>query len=250
MLRKPVIAGNWKMYKTRSQVSETLSALRREVDGYDDVEVVVCPPFTSLSVAHDVLEGSTIKLGAQNAHWDDEGAYTGEISTAMLLDCGCSHVILGHSERRQLFNESNVLVARRLEKVIQTPLIPILCVGETLEDRDAGRVEEVVLGQMEASLAQLTADSISRMIVAYEPVWAIGTGRTATPETAQQVHRMIRDWIARKYARAVSDGFRILYGGSVKSANIAELMSQTDIDGALVGGASLDALSFAKIVRF
>jgi triosephosphate isomerase len=249
-LRKPVIAGNWKMYKTRSETAATLRALRGEVDGEQRVEVVVCPPFTSLAAAAEVLAGSTISLGAQNTAWEDEGAFTGEVSPGMLLDCGCRYVILGHSERRQYFSESDEMIARKLAKVLSTPLIPILCVGETLEEREAGRVSEVVLGQLRRDLADLTEESVSRIIVAYEPVWAIGTGRTATPDTAEEVHGMIRQWLSRTYSPQMAEGLRILYGGSVKPGNIAELMAQPDIDGALVGGASLDAASFARIVRY
>jgi triosephosphate isomerase (TIM) len=250
MARKPVIAGNWKMYKTRSEVADTIRALRREVDGYEAAEVVICPPFTGLAAAAAALEGSTIRLGAQNAHWEEEGAYTGEISPGMLLDCRCRFVILGHSERRQVFGESDQMIARKLARVVATPLIPIFCVGETLEERESGRVREVVLGQMGRGLGELTGDAVSRIIVAYEPVWAIGTGRTATPEIAGEVHSMIRDWLGGTFSGELSQALRILYGGSVKPANIAELMAQPDIDGALVGGASLNAESFSRIVRF
>jgi triosephosphate isomerase (TIM) len=250
MARKPVIAGNWKMYKTGSEVADTIRALRREVDGYEAAEVIVCPPFTSLASAAAALEGSTIGLGAQNAHWETEGAFTGEVSPEMLLDCGCAYVILGHSERRQVFGETDGMIARKVAHVARTPLIPILCVGETLEEREAGDVQEVVLGQLERGFGELTEDAASRIIVAYEPVWAIGTGRTATPEIAEEVHSMIRGWLRETYSSELSEGLRILYGGSVKPANIAELMAQPDIDGALVGGASLDAGSFAGIVRF
>jgi triosephosphate isomerase len=250
MARKPVIAGNWKMYKTRAEVVETIRRLRDLVDGYEPVEVVVCPTFTGLSAAAEALQGSSIALGAQNCHWEDEGAYTGEISVGMLLDCGCRYVILGHSERRQHFFETDEMIARKLRKVVASPLRPILCVGETLEQREAGRVAEVVLGQLGSDLGGLSADQVSRVLVAYEPVWAIGTGRTATPEVAQEVHAMIRRWLTEKYSPQLAQDFIILYGGSVKPANIADLMAQPDIDGALVGGASLEAESFAKIIRY
>lgn len=249
-MRKPVIAGNWKMYKTRPEVASTLRALRTEVDGYERAEVVVCPTFTSLAAAAEVLEGSTIGLGAQNVAWEDEGAFTGEVSVGMLLDCGCRFVILGHSERRQFFSETDEMIARKLVKVLETSLNPILCIGETLAERDAGRVRDVVLGQLRRDLADLTEEKVSRIIIAYEPVWAIGTGRTATPETAEEVHNMIRSWLSETYSAPLADGLRILYGGSVKPGNIAELMAQPDIDGALVGGASLDAASFARIVKY
>ncbi len=250
MARKPVIAGNWKMYKTQSEVVRTIQGLRQKVDGHQAVEVVVCPTFTGLAAAAKALEGSTIQLGAQNVHWEDEGAYTGEISVGMLQDCSCQYVILGHSERRQYFLEDDESIGRKLSKVLGTSLTPILCVGETLDQREADRVEDVILGQLRRGLAELTEDEVSRIIIAYEPVWAIGTGRTATPEVAEEVHAMIRGWLRDTYSEALAEGLRILYGGSVKPGNIAELMAQPDIDGALVGGASLDAESFAQIVKY
>lgn len=250
MARKPVIAGNWKMYKSRSEVVGTLEELRKLVDGHAGVEVVVCPTFTSLAAAAEVLKGSTIKLGAQNVHWADEGAFTGEISTAMLLESGCDYVVIGHSERRQYFGETDETVCKRTAKALTTTLTPIVCVGETLTQREAGQVESVILGQLQTGLAGLTEDLISRIIIAYEPVWAIGTGKTATPEVAEEVHAMIRNWLRETYSAELADGLRILYGGSVKPGNISELMSQPDIDGALVGGASLDPGSFAQLVKF
>lgn len=250
MARIPVIAGNWKMFKTQKETAEMLKALREEVDNLKGVEVVVCPTFTSLAAAAAALKGSTIALGAQNVHYEDEGAFTGELSTGMLLDAGCSHVIIGHSERRQYFNETDDLLNKKLAKIVTTPLTPILCCGETLDEREAGKVEEVVLGQLEKATAGLTEEKLSRIIIAYEPVWAIGTGKTATPEMAEEVHAMIRSWLTQTFSQNFSDSVRILYGGSVKPDNIAELMSQPDIDGALVGGASLKADSFARIVKF
>ena len=250
MSRKPVIAGNWKMYKTQAEVIGTIEDLRALVEGYAEVEVVVCPTFTSLPAAANALRGSSIGLGAQNVHWEEEGAFTGEISTEMLLDVGCQYAIIGHSERRQHFSESDEMISRKLQKLIQTPLTPILCVGETLEEREAERVEEVVLGQLERSLAGLTVESVFRIIIAYEPVWAIGTGRTATPEVAEEVHSMIRGWLSKTYSEDLAGGIRILYGGSVKPGNVAELMAQPDIDGALVGGASLDSQSFSQLVKY
>jgi triosephosphate isomerase (TIM) len=250
MARQYVIAGNWKMFKTRSEAQSMVLELRQMVQGSEEVEVVVCPPFTALPAVSQVLEGASIRLGAQNVHWEEEGAFTGEISPGMLQDCGCSYVIIGHSERRQYFHETDEVINRKLKKVLATPLIPILCVGEMLEEREAGRVEEVVLGQLEGDLAGLTAESVSRIIVAYEPVWAIGTGKTATPQIAQEVHSMIRRWLAGRYGGELAASIRILYGGSVKPDNAGELMGQEDIDGALVGGASLTAGSFARIVKF
>lgn len=250
MDRIPVIAGNWKMFKTRKEAVDMLTALRGEVDNLENVEVVVCPAFTSLADSAAALQGSTIGLGAQNVHYEDQGAFTGELSTEMLIDSGCSYVIIGHSERRQHFKETDEFLNKKLAKILTTELTPILCCGETLEERESGKVEEVVLGQLKNAMAGLTEESLSRIIIAYEPVWAIGTGKTATPEMAEEVHAIIRKWLAQTYSRSLSDSIRILYGGSVKPDNISELMSQPDIDGALVGGASLEAGSFARIVKF
>ncbi len=249
MSRRSIIVGNWKMFKTRVQAEVTAQQLREWVGDFEDAEMVVCPPFTALSRVRSILEGSQIALGAQDVHWEDEGAYTGAISVSMLLDCGCRYVLLGHSERRQYFCETDEVIHRKLSKVLTTKLIPVLCVGEKLEEREADRIEEVILGQLRRALTGLTGSPLSRMIIAYEPVWAIGTGRSATPEIAEQVHSMVRDWFRRCYSDVLSSQIRILYGGSVKPQNIAELMSQENIDGALVGGASLNGEVFAKIVR-
>ncbi len=250
MARIPVIAGNWKMFKTQKEAADTITALRAEVDNAAGVEVVVCPTYTSLAASAAALKGSTIGLGAQNVHYADEGAFTGELSTGMLIDAGCSHVIIGHSERRQYFKENDDFIGKKLAKILTTELTPILCCGETLEEREAGKVETVILGQLKNAMSGLTEDSLSRIIIAYEPIWAIGTGKTATPEIAEEVHAMIRKWLAQAYSKSFSDSIRILYGGSVKPGNVSELMSQPDIDGALVGGASLDAPTFAQIVKF
>jgi len=250
MGRKALIAGNWKMYKTQSEAAGLVSALQTEVEGYDKVDVVLCPPFTSLSRVNELLRHSTIQLGAQDVYWEEEGAYTGQISAAMLLDCGCRYVIIGHSERRQYFNETDETVNRKLRKALETSLVPILCIGEMLEEREAGRVAEVVLGQLKRGLRGLTEEDISPIIIAYEPVWAIGTGKTATPEIAEEVHSMIRRWWEESFSKELASALRILYGGSVKPENISELMAQPDLDGALVGGASLSAQSFAKIVKY
>lgn len=250
MGRKPLIAGNWKMHKTCSESEEFIQELRKELDGVNDVDIVICPPFTALTGASELLEGSAIKLGAQNVSWSNEGAFTGEISSSMLLDCGCEYVIVGHSERRHLFRETDDMISQKIRQVITTPLIPILCIGETLSERERRRVEDVVLGQLEQAVAKLTADEISRIIIAYEPVWAIGTGRTATPETAEEVHQMIRDWLSEVHSDTLAENTRILYGGSVNPGNVGELMAQKDIDGALVGGASLQSETFGQIVRY
>ena len=250
MGRKTVIAGNWKMFKTQSEASEFVKALQGEVEGYQEVDVVVCPTYTSLSAVKKLLQDSVIQMGAQDVYWEEEGAYTGQISTEMLLDCGCRYVILGHSERRQYFGETDESVNKKLRKVLETALIPILCVGETLEERESGRVSEVVLGQLNRAMDGLTEDDVSRIIIAYEPVWAIGTGRTATPEVAEEVHSMIRQRLGDSFSEKLSSETRILYGGSVKPDNVVELMAQPDLDGALVGGASLNAQTFAKLVKF
>ena len=237
------------MFKTRAEAGQMISQLLERLGSHSGVEVLVCPPFTALGVVQALLEGSQVRLGAQNVHWEPEGACTGEISIPMLEECGCHYVILGHSERRQFFEETDDALSRKLEKSLASSMIPILCVGESLQEREAGRVDEVVLGQLEGAAGQLTASQAARMIVAYEPVWAIGTGKTATPEIAQEVHHMIRGWLAKQFSNQVSGQVRLLYGGSVKPDNTRSLMSQADIDGALVGGASLEAESFARIVE-
>ena len=249
MSRRPLIAGNWKMFKTRGEARETVQQLQELLGASLAVDVVVCPPFSALSTVEAVIRESEIQLAAQNVHWEEEGAFTGEVSTSMLSECGCRYVILGHSERRQIFHETDAIIHRKMKKVLTTELTPILCVGESLEEREAQRVEEVIVGQLEADLGELTAVEASRIIVAYEPIWAIGTGKTATPEIAQEVHGVIRRWLSERYSVEVASGVRILYGGSVKPDNARELMAQEDIDGALVGGASLDAQSFATIVK-
>ncbi|MFQ5929394.1 MAG: triose-phosphate isomerase [Acidobacteriota bacterium] len=249
MNRKTFIAGNWKMFKTRADAQATVRELVRLVGDGREIDLVVCPPFTALWAVREVVRGTAVQLGAQNVHWEEQGAYTGEVSVSMLLDCGCRYAIVGHSERRQFFHESDEAINLKLEKVLSTELLPILCVGESLEQREADRVQEVVLGQLERALEELTAPQASRVIIAYEPVWAIGTGKTATPELAQEVHCMIRKWLSNHYSEALAAQTRILYGGSVKPENARRLMAQEDIDGALVGGASLDPQSFAKIVK-
>ena len=249
MSRRPLIAGNWKMFKTRGEARNTVEQLQELLGAGLAVDVVVCPPFSALSTVAELTRESEIQLAAQNVHWEEEGAFTGEVSISMLSDCGCHYVILGHSERRQFFYESDAIIHRKIRKVLSTELTPILCVGESLEEREAGRVNELILGQLEADLGELTATEASRIIVAYEPIWAIGTGQTATPEMAQEVHGMIRRWFSERYSDEAPSCIRILYGGSVKPDNARELMAQEDIDGALVGGASLDAHSFATIVQ-
>ena len=251
--RTPIIAANWKMFKTVPEARETAAQLKEILNGGTSLqsrEVVVCPPFTGLAAVHEAVAGSGIQLGGQNLYWEDEGAFTGEISASMLMDCGCRYVLLGHSERRQFFFETDESVSRKLTAVLSTPLVPVLCVGESLAQREAGRVKPVIHAQLAGALAGLEASRLDRLVVAYEPVWAIGTGRTATPDIADQVHGVIREWLAEHCSESMAAAVRILYGGSVKPANVGELMSRENIDGALVGGASLDADSFARIVEF
>lgn len=247
--RKNVVAGNWKMFKTREEAQASVKELVGLVGNIQTTDTVVCPPFTALSAVEEILAGSIVQLGAQNVHWKDEGAFTGEVSVSMLADCGCRYVIVGHSERRQYFQESDEVIQDKLERVFSTELIPILCIGESLEAREADRVEEVILGQLERALRELTDPQTSRIIIAYEPVWAIGTGRTATPEIAEKVHFLIRNWLSDHCSTGIADQVRILYGGSVNPENAGQLIAQENIDGFLVGGASLDAQSFAKIVQ-
>ena len=251
--RTPIIAANWKMFKTVPEARETAAQLKEILNSGTSLqsrEVVVCPPFTALAAVREVVSGSGIQLGGQNLHWEDEGAFTGEISARMLVDCGCRYVLLGHSERRQFFSETDETVGRKLRAVLPTPLIPVLCVGESLAQREAGRVEAVIHAQLAGAVAGVEPSRLGRMVVAYEPVWAIGTGRTATPDIADQAHGVIREWLAEHCSESMSAAARILYGGSVKPANVGELMSRENIDGALVGGASLDAGSFARIIDF
>jgi triosephosphate isomerase len=250
-MRKPVIAGNWKMYKTVGESVATALALKPLVANANHCEVVIAPVFTALKSVADRLDGSNIKVSAQNcAAEQEEGAFTGEIAAFMARDAGCSHVIVGHSERRQYFFETDEMVSRKAQAGIAAGLSVIVCVGETLEQRDQGSAERVVSEQLTGGLSGLTASDLDRIIVAYEPVWAIGTGRTATPEQAQEMHAFIRRVFAERHSHSAAEALRILYGGSVKPDNIAGLMKQPDIDGGLVGGASLNAESFAQIVNY
>ena len=248
-MRRTFIAGNWKMNGTAAETAELARGVVDTVGAQDGVDVAIAPPFTALETARAIVEGSNVKLAAQNVHAAASGAFTGEISSAMLVGAGCSHVILGHSERRQLFGETDAGVAEKIRVADAAGLVPIVCVGETLEEREADRTHEVVKGQIDGALTGLGAGDVTGLVVAYEPVWAIGTGKTATPEQAQDVHAAIRGWLAALLGAERADATRIQYGGSVKPANAAELLSQPDIDGALVGGASLKAADFAAIVE-
>jgi triosephosphate isomerase len=250
-MRKPVIAGNWKMYKTVGDSVSTALALKPLVANANHCEVVIAPVFTALKSVADRLEGSNIRVAAQNCATEQkEGAFTGEVAATMVRDAGCSHVIVGHSERRQYYFETDAMVSQKTQAGLAAGLTVIVCVGETLEQRDQGNAETVVRNQLEGGLTGLTASDLDRIIVAYEPVWAIGTGRTATPEQAQEMHAFIRRVFAETHSAAAAESLRVLYGGSVKPDNIAGLMKQQDIDGALVGGASLKAESFAEIVNY
>ena len=250
-MRKPVIAGNWKMYKLLADAVETALALKPLVANVNHCEIVIAPVFTALKTVADRLEGSNIRVAAQNCSTEaDFGAHTGEITAAMLKDVGCSHVIIGHSERRQFYGETDASVNLKARSAIAGGLTAIVCVGEILAQREAGNAESVVKTQLQGSLAGLTVADMERIIIAYEPVWAIGTGKTASPEQAQEMHGHIRRVVNETHGSGVSESTRILYGGSVKPENIASLMTQEDVDGALVGGASLEADSFSKIVNY
>jgi triosephosphate isomerase (TIM) len=249
-MRKPVIAGNWKMYKTIAEAVDFVYKLQPLVAGTDHCEVVVAPPFTALRAVAEAVRGSRIQVAAQDVHWETEGAHTGDVSPAMVWEAGCTHVIVGHSERRQQHAETDEVVNRKLKAALAAGLIPIVCFGETLEEREAGRTGQVLERQFLRGIAGLTALEFSRIMIAYEPVWAIGKGRTATPEVAAESHRTLRDLARQQVSEGEALALRILYGGSVKPDNIAGLMAQEEIDGALVGGASLKVESFASIVNY
>jgi triosephosphate isomerase len=250
-MRKPVIAGNWKMYKMLGDAVDTALSLKPLVANANHCDVVIAPVFTAIKTVADRVEGSNIRVAGQDCSTETkEGAHTGEVLAVMLRDVGAKYVIVGHSERRQFYAETDAQVNRKVIAGLASGLIVIMCVGETLDQRDQGSAEPVVSQQLTAGLSGLTASDLDRIIVAYEPVWAIGTGRTATPEQAQEMHAFIRRVFAERHSTAAADALRILYGGSVKPDNIAGLMKQADIDGALVGGASLQAESFAEIVNY
>jgi triosephosphate isomerase len=249
MARKLAIAGNWKLNHNAATTTQVVAGLKAELGDITAADVIICPPFTSLAAAAAAAAGSSIAVGAQNVHWAANGAYTGEISADMLKEIRVTYVIIGHCERRQYFGETDETVQQRLRAALDAGLLPIACVGETLTEREAGDTEGVVGRQIEGGLAGLSDEEMAGTIIAYEPVWAIGTGLTATPEQAQAVHAFIRGRIAAAHSAAIADQVRIQYGGSVKADNAAELMGQADIDGALVGGASLTVNDFAALVR-
>ena len=250
MNRTPLITGNWKMHGTRSEAVALARALAETVGRVTGREVAIAPSFTALEPVAQAIAGTQIRLGAQNVHWEPKGAYTGEISTAMLREAGCTYVIIGHSERRQHFGETDETVNRRLHAVLGAELAPIVCVGETLAERDADATAAIIERQVASAFAGASSTQIARCVIAYEPVWAIGTGCTATPGQAQEVHHAIRRQLVGLASDTTAGRIRILYGGSVKAANIDALMAEPDIDGALVGGASLDPAEFTRIVRY
>ncbi len=250
MARRAFIAGNWKMNSTAEEGVTLTNELLSLIEDVADVDVVLAPPFTSLDRIGNIIKDNPVRLSAQNFFMEPEGAYTGEISAAMLLGVGCVHVIIGHSERRQLFGETDETINKKTAVALNTGLKPIVCVGEVLEEREAGKALEIVTGQVRKALLDINSEDMGKVVVAYEPVWAIGTGKTATPDDAQEVHRAIRDLLVELYNRKIADSVRIIYGGSVKPDNVDSLMAMADIDGALVGGASLKAESFARLVNF
>jgi triosephosphate isomerase len=247
-MRRTIIAGTWKMYKTLKDGQELAVGLRRDLYKIENVDIVICPPFTLLAYLADALETSNIMLGAQDCYWQDEGAFTGEVSPKMLKDAGAQYVIIGHSERRQFFAETNETVNKKIKAVLAHNLTPIMCVGEMLAEREKGLTFKVLEDHVQNGLKDISAEDIVRIVIAYEPVWAIGTGKTATPAQAQEAHKYIRDLLAKMYNDDVAQSVRIQYGGSVKPENITELMKQPDVDGGLVGGASLTVPAFAEIV--
>ncbi|HNQ50766.1 MAG TPA: triose-phosphate isomerase [Candidatus Omnitrophota bacterium] len=249
-MRKTIIAGNWKLYKTITEAIELANGLKRDLFkvSAEDVDIVVCPVYTALSEVAEVVANSNIALGGQDAYWQDEGAFTGEVSVKMLKDAGCAYVIIGHSERRQFFSETNETVNKKINAVLSHGLTPIMCCGEMLAEREAGNTFKVLDDHLINGLKGFSAEEAEKIVIAYEPVWAIGTGKTATPAQAQEAHQYIRNTLAKLFGKDVASRMRIQYGGSVKPENIQELMRQPDVDGALVGGASLKVDSFAQIV--
>lgn len=250
MIRSPLIAGNWKMHLTLGGATQLARSVAAACGQCSDREVMIAPSFTSIAAVAQVVRGSKVQVGAQNIAWENEGAYTGEVSPLMLKDLGVSMAIIGHSERRHIFGENNVMINHRLRAALDACIQPILCIGEMLEDREAGATLPVLETQLREGLKDVSREQAQRVVLAYEPVWAIGTGKTATKEQAQEVHHFLRGVLISLYEKNIAEAVRILYGGSVKPDNIDELMAQPDIDGALVGGAALKAESFERIVRF
>jgi triosephosphate isomerase len=249
-MRKPVIAGNWKLYKTNQEAADLVARLIPEVNKNRAVEIIVAPVFTALTTVKALISGSNIMLSGQDCFWEKEGAFTGEVSPELLVNAGCSHVIIGHSERRQYFGETDETVNKKIMAAITAGLTVLFCIGETLAEREAGKTFDVLKRQVTGGMAGINKEQLKKVIIAYEPVWAIGTGKTATDEQAQEAHAFIRSLVVDLYSKTTGEKMRILYGGSVKPENIKGLMAQPDIDGALVGGASLKAESFGAIVNF
>jgi triosephosphate isomerase (TIM) len=248
--RRPIIAGNWKMNKTTIEAGDLATRLAAFVAGVTDRDIVLAPPFTALSTVAAVIKGTNMELAAQNMFWEDKGAFTGEISAEMLLDLSCKYVIIGHSERRQFFSETDEAVNKKVRHALKKGLLPIICVGELLKEREAGRANDVIDRQITGALKDVNAAEMQKIVIAYEPVWAIGTGKTATPEQANEIHSFIRKKVAVTFGEVVAESLRIQYGGSVTPENVSTLMAMPDIDGALVGGASLKPESFAALVTF
>lgn len=248
--RKPFIAGNWKMFKTCSEAVNTAGQLVKLVKHANDIDVMIAPPFTALVSVSDVVKESCVSLGAQNLFWEDEGAYTGEISSAMLVSAGCKYVIIGHSERRQYFGETDETVNKKIGSAIKDDLIPIFCVGESEKERESKATFSVLDKQVKRGIEGFSTDDLEALVIAYEPVWAIGTGKTATSSQAQEVHQFLRSMLEKILGNMLAKSIRILYGGSVKPSNIKELMTMPDVDGALVGGASLSAETFSKLIHY
>lgn len=249
-MRRPVIAGNWKMHKTQAETRAFFEAFKPLIAASPHCDIIVAPPFTAIGAAVDAARGAVISIAGQDAYWEREGAFTGEVSMPMLVEAGCRNVILGHSERRKYFGETDATVNRKLKAAIEAGLQPIVCLGEDQNERDGGHTEQIIEHQFKEGMAALTGPDFSRILIAYEPVWAIGTGRTATPELAAEAHAFIRRLAAKRFTLEFASSARILYGGSVTPHNIRSLMAEEEIDGALVGGASLDAQSFSVIVNF
>lgn len=248
-MRRPIIAGNWKMHKTISEAIELANGLRRNFVNDIGIDIVICPPFTALSEVGEIIQDSFIQLGAQNMHWEDKGAFTGEVSPLMLKDLGVKYVIIGHSERRQFFGETNEIVNKKVKSALKHNLIPIMCIGESLEERKKEKTFEVVKNHLEGGIEGINLDSPENLIIAYEPVWAIGTGINATSSQAEEVQGYIRELLKKIFDKELAEGIRIQYGGSVRPDNIEELIKERDVDGALVGGASLDLITFTEIVK-
>jgi triosephosphate isomerase len=249
MARKVIIAGNWKMNKTAAEGKALVEELKPLVADITDAEVVVCPTFTSIGAVVEAAKGSNVKVGSQNIHWAESGAFTGEISADMLKEAGVEYVIIGHSERRQYFGETDETVNKRLQAALAAGLIPLVCIGELLEEREGGKTEDVLKTQLTGGLAGISAEDMKKSVIAYEPVWAIGTGKTATPEMAEEAHAFIRKVLADLFDADTAEAVRIQYGGSMKPENSKELVAQADIDGGLIGGASLKAASFAELIK-